>query len=142
MTALTPTTSAGYTTYSSSDSLNAPYAHAGSSHTPNRLSSGGSSCGSHTGSASSDSPTGTAGGPSLSQSPSNNRRFTCEVCKKEYRHKADMIRHAQSHMGPKYDCTYCDQNGARGFYRRDKFLEHQRSVHGINQIQHFHVRTT
>ncbi len=59
----------------------------------------------------------------------------CDRCTGAFGRAGDLRRHYRVHF-PDYRTFHCrlegcSRNGQRGFYRRDKFRDHQRQVHGI-----------
>lgn len=58
----------------------------------------------------------------------------CPFCHKTFGRLADMNRHAATHVttAKRHECLIgnCEHRGSQGFYRRDKLLTHQRTVHG------------
>lgn len=58
----------------------------------------------------------------------------CNICLKVFGRSGDLGRHYREHFEENrcYHCYEdgCDRNGQRGFFRRDKLRDHQKSVHG------------
>ena len=52
--------------------------------------------------------------------------FSCTQCKKQFRHKRNLLRHLKSHTGTQtHDCPRCDSK----FVRKDHLQQHIRAVH-------------
>jgi hypothetical protein len=73
---------------------------------------------------------------STSLTPSGaNGRFVCTdpTCDITFKRKSDMLRHAKKHEPPAFHCYEqgCQYNGARGFYRKDKLVDHRKHRHGL-----------
>jgi hypothetical protein len=66
-----------------------------------------------------------------------NHRYFCthEGCDKTFRRYGDLRRHFRKHFicSRAFHCHHlgCHRNGDNGFYRKDKFVDHQRKKHGL-----------
>ncbi|KAL9103154.1 MAG: hypothetical protein Q9187_009039 [Circinaria calcarea] len=71
-------------------------------------------------------------------SPAASGRFPClhPGCVRSFGRSSDLKRHVDKHnTGPRpFNCNVdgCKYNGAKGFYRRDKLIDHQRKIHGMH----------
>ena len=79
-------------------------------------------------------------GSSSASSPANNgSRVDCpfQGCGKSFTRKGDLSRHAKKHdpEARTFHCYVqgCGFNGDRGFYRRDKLMDHERKAHGMHR---------
>jgi hypothetical protein len=79
--------------------------------------------------------------PSPTDTPSpNSTRHPClhPHCHSTFARQGDLKRHAKIHFPErhrKYNCGEpgCDRNGRKGFTRRDKWRDHVRGVHGLEE---------
>lgn len=68
---------------------------------------------------------------------STHHRFICtfQTCSKTFRRYGDLTRHFKKHFTclRAFHCSHlgCDRNGEKGFYRKDKLLDHQKKKHGL-----------
>ena len=68
----------------------------------------------------------------------NGRRFTClhPGCVRSFARSSDLKRHVGKHnSGARTHHCFengCNYNGAKGFYRRDKLVDHQKTRHGMH----------
>jgi hypothetical protein len=61
----------------------------------------------------------------------------CDLCHSIFGRAGDLKRHRRTHF-PENRCYHChkdgcDRNGRKGFFRRDKFRDHQRKAHRNNE---------
>ncbi|KAH9224361.1 hypothetical protein DL95DRAFT_62840 [Leptodontidium sp. 2 PMI_412] len=77
--------------------------------------------------------------PSPANAPSpNSTRHPCPHCRSTFARQGDLRRHEKIHFPErhrKYHCWQpgCDRNGRKGFTRRDKWRDHVRGVHGLEE---------
>jgi hypothetical protein len=73
--------------------------------------------------------------PSLATSPSSNSPHSCSICSATFKRPGDVKRHEKKHFPAQiaYHCweVGCERNGMKGFYRRDKLRDHEKTVHGF-----------
>jgi hypothetical protein len=75
----------------------------------------------------------------LSRPQKEDLRHLCNRCTKSFTRKGDLKRHFKSHFESQrvFHCYEdgCSKNGPlNGFYRRDKYKEHQFIAHGISRM--------
>lgn len=75
---------------------------------------------------------------SVSASPSGGpqpKPYSCNRCPKCFKRNCDLRRHYKKHFDSTrtHHCHVngCHMNGPKGFYRKDKFADHQKKMHGI-----------
>lgn len=80
------------------------------------------------------SGSGSGSTPGGSQS-SQDDRLPCNRCTKTFKREGDLRRHYKKHFRSQYifECFVgnCTRNGGKGFYRRDKWADHQKKRHSI-----------
>jgi len=75
--------------------------------------------------------------PGFATSPASDipDRHACSVCTAAFKRPSDLKRHSRVHSPETrtFHCRepHCGRNGSRGFYRRDKLVQHQRQVHDL-----------
>ncbi|PMD49057.1 hypothetical protein L207DRAFT_20572 [Hyaloscypha variabilis F] len=86
---------------------------------------------------SSTSPTSPTPSPTNASSPTSTRH-PCPHCPSTFARPGDLKRHMKSHFPERhrqYHCREpgCDRNGRKAFTRRDKWRDHVRGVHGLEE---------
>jgi hypothetical protein len=73
--------------------------------------------------------------PSPATSPSSSSPHSCSICSATFKRPGDVKRHEKKHFPAQitYHCWEigCERNGMKGFYRRDKLRDHEKTVHGF-----------